>query len=74
MTYTKHRDTDDVLEVLDSLEIDGHDPDVLSDENIYAKFKASYNHTFVTKSLIGEGEWVIVNETRRYFIAKIYFI
>ena len=39
MTYTKHRDTDDVLEVLDQLEIDGHDPDVLSDENIYAKFK-----------------------------------
>ena len=44
MTYTKHRDTDDVLEVLDSLEIDGHDPDVLSDENIYAKFKIEKDH------------------------------
>ena len=37
MTYTKHRDTDDVLEVLDSLEIDGHD-ELLSNENLYRKF------------------------------------
>lgn len=73
MTYTQHRDTQDVLEVLDKLE---GDPDRPSDEEIYRKFgyEESYqNGTLNFWQRIKPKLWPLFDDPASSQLAKVWF-
>lgn len=71
MTYTQHRDTQDVLEVLDKLEGDSEHP---SDEEVYRKF--GWEEDYLNNSLnvwqkIKPKMWTLFDEPSSSQFAKV---